>query len=375
MATNYNYLLLNSDDLTSIGELEARERKLTVTLNKSGSVSCSIPLDSDLAYEANELSTSIGVVQNKQIIWTGPIWTKQVDAQSNKMSLTAKSWEEELNYRIIRPAFTDNNTVVHPTEEQTFTNQDAGLIARTLVSIANAQVDMDGITRATHITLPATYPTSQNRTISYTKGQNIGQLINDLSNIEAGFDYYVDPTTRQFIISYSEVINDGVTTIYGRGNDRRDLVLAYEWGPSNLANAGYQTDVSKTVQRMSLAGKSGSSAIVEDVQFMNETGFMFEQYVSLPEVADPDVLLAYGGAEVSVNSRPRKLYDIQPFSYSPHNPNIPEPLVDFNIGDIVSLSAKSGAFDEDKKAVRLFEISIDVDDQDNPKISSIQTSL
>lgn len=365
----WSYYLANTSDMSLIGELPARGKKLDLTLNRPGSAGCSIPLDDSLASSIQTLSTSLIAVRNRIVRWSGPVWTLDVNAPANTLGITAVGWLEELNHRTVRGPYTDLTATLRSTEEQVFVGVDAGTIAQTLLSKANAQRDMNGVVRPTHITWGSA-DTSMNRNREYKKGQGIGDAIKELSDIEAGFDYYVDPTTRQFYVKYDTVIVG--STIKGIGSDKRNIVLSYEWGPANLAGAGYTSDAGRMCNRMQVNGQYGS-AIAEDRSAMDATGFMFEEYVGLtgPGTTDNGILLAYGGAEVAVRAMPQKIYNIQPFAYQAASGQ-PEPFVDYGLGDVVSLSARSGAWTEDKNSCRIFGMSIEVDENGNEKVGSLQ---
>lgn len=88
---------------------QARGKKLDMALNKPGSLSFNLPIDSDEAamcfgYEIRRCIVAycfnrLGVLVPR---WSGPIWTTEVSAPDNKVNVSCVGWDQMLEYRILR---------------------------------------------------------------------------------------------------------------------------------------------------------------------------------------------------------------------------------------------------------------------------------
>jgi len=136
---------------------------------------------------------------------------------------------------------------------------------------------------------------SRVRNLTYQIYQNIGQAITDLSNIEGGFDFEVNPVTRALDIYYGTVKTG--STIFGRGVNRPEVVFGYRWGPSNLSNASRTTDGSKLMNQETATGRYGTGQQTDTASVA--TYGLYEEQQTLSEVVDVNVLDAEWSAEDS----------------------------------------------------------------------------
>ena len=368
----WRYLLADSATLEPIDEIsKAKGRTLSLSLATAGNANFSVPLTDRVGAQIVSLETSILAVQDDEVQWSGFVWTIDDQAQTNQRQITAVGWFEELNHRIIRPPYTDLRPVNVPSQAQDYLNVDANVIIRALVDKANAQRDDLGTLRPTHIT-NGTYDVSNLRTYSAIPGQKIGEEIRKFSQVEGGVDMWVDPITRKLNIYWKQIIAS--SSVYGMGSDKRnDVVLGYNWGPQNLAEAGRQINPDRTVMRLTASSAIGSRR-AEDRAAMDQTGFMFEDQVQLPEAKNVDILAAYAGAEVALRAYPFVLYGIRPFPWSGGN-RVPRPLKDYKLGDIVSATAVQGAFKMEKQPVRLHGMELSIpDDGASEIVTALQTT-
>ena len=368
----WRFLLADSETLEPIDEIaKAKGRNLSLSLATAGSANFNVPLSDRVGSQIRSLETSILAVQDDDIQWSGFVWTIDDAAHTNRRQVNAVGWFEELNKRIVRGPYTDLRPVDVPTQAQDFLNVDASTIIRALLDKANAQLDDLGKPRPTHIT-KGTFDLSQLRTYSAVPGQKIGEEIRKFSQIESGVDLWVHPVTRQLHIYWDQIIAE--SSVYGMGTDKRnDVVLGYNWGPQNLAEAGRQINPDRTVMRLTASSAIGSRR-AEDRAAMDQTGFMFEDLIQLPEAKDVSILAAYAGAEVALRAYPFTLYGVRPFPWT-NTSRVPRPLKDYNLGDIVSATAVQGAFKMQKQAVRLHGIDLDIpDDGATEVVTSLQTT-
>src|SRR5437868_1695941 len=79
----------------------------------------------------------------------------------------------------------------------------------------NAQTDSSFVVRPTHLSFGAAQD-SQARTRSYKRGQNYGQAIQELSDVENGFDIYVD-SARNIVTRPPTAYVDRTSALFGYG--------------------------------------------------------------------------------------------------------------------------------------------------------------
>jgi hypothetical protein len=307
-----------------------------------------------LAPYIESLKTST-IVERGNLKWSGFNWVID-DTTAGTRTVSVVGWKEELDHRVVRQ---------DEEEDLMFSDDDAGYIARKAIQTANEQKDRNGKVRPTHIILPDYWPLSQKRTRSLKRGQKVGQVIDDLASIEAGFDWDVTWDTREFIIYYDTVVEG--STIFGKGQDRPDIFFAYGWGPRNLASAGRQIDPSKMANRIRVESQF-QTVVIEDIDSMDETGFMFEDHVSLPGVIDRDALDAYAASDLVYRGRPVVTYNLAPSLTTGRSPVAGE---DFDIGDVCRLRAKRGAFDVVAQPIRIFSYTVGWSDDGAETLNSV----
>jgi hypothetical protein len=229
-------------------------------------------------------------------------------------------------------------------------------------------------------------PTGANRSRDYEAGQKIGPTLEELSEIESGYDFNI--ATRE------ETINGGRTymrrldirwglvkagtTIRGIGQDRPDVLFAIGWGPKNLRSVTQRHDLSRMCNRFN-AKAPGINSRAQDMTAMDRYG-LWENTENIPdEGVKQEVLQGYAGAEVAYRSNPIRFYDPSPLPIS-SSKRVPWLYDDYSVGDIVYLVARDGAIrigvdDGEPQAIRLFSMSVSIDENDNENISSFVTSL
>lgn len=229
-------------------------------------------------------------------------------------------------------------------------------------------------------------PVGANRTRSYKAGDKIGDGIQELSDIESGFDMRVrmekatisggNTYLRKFDIKWTQVKTG--TTIYGIGQDRPDVVFGFRWGQNNMSSMRETQDGGSMANRVN-GRASGLASMAQDVDAIDEYN-LWEDSVS---ISDPgvtsDILLGYAGAEVAYRSRPTRRFNPQPFPYDGTS-KTPRLFFDYDIGDIIYAVADYGALQvgrdvDGKQPIRVFGFTVDIDEEDNERISGIQTTV
>lgn len=330
----WEFFLARSADMSRIGELtQATARKIVLGPNRSGSFSCSLPIDDELSESTGPLETCIIAERNSEVVWSGPVWTDSDDAAAQKVTVNAVGWFEYLTKR-----FTD--------QRLKFENVDAGTIASTLLANASAQ-------SPTYVTI-GTVETTQPRTISYERYQSVGEAIHALSQIESGFDYEVDPQTRQLNL-YAK-----------RETVRKDVVFGYgDNTPQNLANAIRERNGAEAANWVLAEGRIGAALSTDEASISRYS--LLQDRVTLSDVVSKDVLLAFSGVEVIFRKDPITTYRLV-LPTSDLDRRVPRPFEDFFPGDSVFFYVNKGRFQVSNQRVRVFALSISVDDNGNEKI-------
>lgn len=341
--------------ITRIGELmAAKSRHLILALDKPGSCSFEMTMHHILAEKIQPITTCIIAYKYNQPMWSGPVWTIDEQIDTATMTVNAVGWFELLNHRILHDIKRYITTV-------------GGSIALDLLNTTNAVAPTRIISDATQV------HDTQTRSRDYARWSNIGAAIVELSEIENGFDWTIDPITRTMAFWPSPTLG-GPNPPSPTFNDRTNVVFGYGWGPDNVANLQRQTDSSQIMNTIYVSGKNGTYGPGIDSASIAAYG-AFEEQVSLSEIADPNVLAAFGAEEITFRSTPRIIYSVTPFPHGAAAGRVPDPLIDYGLGDQVYLTAKyPPRISISNQAVRVFGMDITIDDEGNEKLGALQLS-
>lgn len=344
MADGWQYILARADSLETIGPLrDADNRTVSEDLNKSGSSSCSINMKNKLAGLAYPLSTALVVQLDDEVKWSGYITTRSSNASGGRVTISAVGWFERLMFLEIQ-------------QKVTFTSTDAGNIVSALVGLARAQDPRLPITMGS-------VEGTQVRTITYEVGQSIGQAILDLSGLEAGFDFKVDPLTR-------------VLNIYRRiGIYRSDCKWIYLGdGHSRFSNlADVDELVDGTIVRNDIRTQGRYARIqATDASSQYEYG-VFQSTPNLSDVTDSNILAAYSNAEIVYLRQPRVTYTLTPKSSA--QKKVPKLYRDFNVGDTTLLTARKNFISVTDQEQRIFGATLSISKLGVEMLSNLQTSI
>lgn len=344
MAEGWEYILARSRDMKVYGKFKtARDRTLTVDINKSGSASCWIPTSDRLAALAIPWASCIIAQYDGEWLWSGPVSLRRTDMAAGRVNISAVGWFERFMHLLIQAMTT------------THTNVDASVIITDLIAIAQAQDPHFPVTLGT-------VELSQLRTITYNLDQNIGQAIQDLAELEAGIDWQIDPITRKINI-YEQL-----------GVDRPECKWTFigdsKSKQSNLSNCVETLDGSTLVNQIKPRGKYGSG-LAEDLPSQDTYG-VFQEAPALSEVVDINILLAYAAGEIVFRSSPRLTYELTPKPSS--KVVVPKLFRDFNIGDIGYLTARRDFVSVENQAMRMFGATLAISNSGTETITNLQTT-
>jgi hypothetical protein len=353
-ASNWRFFLGTSGSTANIADNRlhelslARSKQFESNLLGAGSASFTYPLSHSYVQDIREIETCLIITRDVRVVWSGPIMQVDEDLANNTAQVTATGWWEELDTRFVEPGQVD---------ALRFTNTptDSTTIAFALLNAANTQRDSTNTLRPTKIT-SGKADVSQARTREYNVGDQISQAIRDLATVENGFDYEINPISRQLDIYYPR-----------KGTLRDDILLGYNWGPKNVANVRIAKDAS-AIRNRHKASNTYMTAVNEDPESIIQYGMRTE----LSNVGDvPDTIAgAYANGEVAFKEQPKTTITV---SMRPDFAS-PEVFRDFEIGDTLLLTARGGRSPLDKQSVRVFGVSVSIDDNGLATISNLRTS-
>lgn len=344
----WKFELANSSNFARIGELtQARERSLNLTLNKGGSFSFKLPLVDDIGSLISEVSTCVIISRlydsgNIIPVWSGPVWTIN-ESTPNDLNIDCVGWLQTLEKRISKPAW--GNPLI-------YSDKDSGDIAFDLLNKSN----LDSAYSSTNYISPGINAGSQLRDITYQPYINILNEIENLSNIEDGYDMLIDPLTKKLNI-YSQL-----ETV------RNNINFEYRSAAQNVTRSSDSSKICNSIYVYSSTGVAQQTDVDSQAQYG-----LFEEAVSLSDATDISILQAYANGEIAVRSRPLRLSSFIPRPFSSQNPNDPRIFDDFNVGDIVYFSINKGRLQIPKQAARVFSASVNFNDTGTESITTIST--
>lgn len=374
----WRFVLANSKDLSPIGHLtQARSRQLTVALNSSGNCQFVIPMDDDLGQQIQPISSAIrtlrvgstGVIEP----WSGYVNTIEEDVSAGMMTVNAVGWQERLGTRLLR-------------RDKIYTAMDDGDIILDLLAEANLTTAPDGsgyVIPVVSGSSPATPTwiqagsklpnegtgglsiyTNATRNFNLQRYTTILQAIQTLIGTENGADVWIDPSTRALNI-YRKRRRILTTVVFG-----------FQWGPENIQQFNRQIDGSTVVNYQLVTGGSATTPQgVDDPASLASYG-LIEATTSLSDLIGANansIMAAYAMGEIAVRKQPRQIFSITPFQWYSGGA-VPEPFVDYNIGDQVRFVARRKPRINIDQQVRIFGMQIGIDDEGNENLGQLQVS-
>jgi hypothetical protein len=367
----WKFILINSNDLSHIGELsQASGKKLDVVLGKPGSASFTYPMNADYAALITPFKSGIKAMRWNRVAsetagqavwdceWSGFILAIDETVDANHMAVSCVGWPQRLARRFVR-------------RDKTYNSVDDGAIVQDLLAEMNLTTTPapesypipipagsnpntptwmtwggtqpnEGVGGAT-----AYVPTTRSKTVQkYTYALS---AIEELMNVENGGDLVCDPLTR------------AVTWHRRYCRVRNDVVFAFQWGPQNIKAFSRNIETDSQINYIVVSGKPGSTPQYAHDQAQQAQIGMLEENVVLSDVMDNNVLLTYAGAEMLVRSSGHITYSMTPFPINYQKPgNVPEAFIDYRVGD----QCKAVAVHDPRvnirgQTIRIFGISIE----------------
>jgi hypothetical protein len=290
----------------------------TQTLNKPSllNVGCQLSsLTDPIVQRLQNLSTQgteLWLYRNGRLVFAGPWITGQI--QNNSLTINAKGLE----------AYFDMMAVV---TDLTFKQIDQFLIGKALVdqwqnlTFGHFGIDTSGIT-ASGVLRDATYLKTE---LDY-----VGTMLYNLSQLQNGFDYWVDPTTRQLNMSYplrglDRSSGEGAIVFDARNVTNTNLLVSV--APQDVASDAYGTGTStgatngtiySSAFNTQLQATYGRSAIMQNFNGVSVQATL-DQYTQALVNARDDVLWVPGPDALVTPDSDLSMYDVgDTVSYTLH---------------------------------------------------------
>jgi hypothetical protein len=350
----WKFFLADSEDLTLQRDItqEARNKELNLSFNRPGNCSFNLPLNGDTYDNSKTNNKAVVILKNGKWVWSGPIWTRNINLNEEKIEISAVGWFEILMYRLID----------YPRNYSSAASNE-GQIVFDLLNLAN----QDHPTWITEGTNTATTPRSK----ILETFTSIGQAILDLSDTEDGFDIYVDPETRQMSLrEWDEFV------------DRKDIMFGYNWGSNNIASLTIEENGGEMRNRYIVTGNTSEAYVYPATsseppsQSQIENNLMTEVLQITEEGANSNFLQAVANAHGAAKEFPLITYQIELKPQGPANPY--ELFEDYNLGDRIYFTAQKqigGRKIIFSHSPRIFGATISIDENGREVVSSLQTTF
>lgn len=397
----WSFYLADAATLTNIGELDqARGRSLTLQLNRPGTASFTYPMsEEEYAGQINPLSSALKCYRDGVLMWSGYVATIDEDISGDRMTVNCAGWLQRLDRRFLRR---DKNYVYVPgaSPPATATAVDDADIIFDLLAEANGVASGEHAAGVNTFALPdppgtytvhwpagsspnlptwikkgaklpnegvggATAYVPAYRGKAYQKYQNILAGMLELTEVENGCDIEVDPATRELNIHRK------------RQRNLSNVIFGFNWGPKNIQQIGRQLDGTTVTNYHVSTGRSGlTPGYADDVNFGYDSQLAYgpmEETTALSDVSETQTLITNSAVEIILRRHPRPVWNLLPFPYTPESENIPEPFVDYRIGDKVYFTAiRAPRINVQSQASRIFGMTVGITEEGNEQITTLQ---
>jgi len=237
--------------------------------------------------------------------------------------------------------------------QKTYTGIDAGQIVSDRITIQNALA-------ATRLRLTGgNIQASVNRTRTYNPGMREDEIIQELSNVERGYFFRVDP------LDGVAGVQGDLKILYPNAGSTREEVR-FEHGPGTVGNVNdFQITYTLPVNRMTASSSNDTggriSSSKQDNTSIGSYG-LFEDEETFSEVTSTTTLGEYATADVVPD--PPVAYTLQP------NATAPKLFDQFDAGDFVRLRIRRGPIDL-FTWVRVTEASLVIDESGVESLAAI----
>jgi hypothetical protein len=386
--------LVKTSNLEKITELNLHSKQLQLVLNQAGVATGWLHLLDENAKYIEELKTSLLCSRNGVPIWSGPIYkcNEASDASTEQLQITAYGWFKRFEKRNVHTGYEWAEMLAKSGKAYTPLSTESALELfyttissppATFSTIAADLINRANIDVPTGITI-GLVPATNSINLKVAQFHPIGELITQLTSIESGFDFHIDPVTREFNIYYNTVRGGTV----GLGRDRGPgIIFTHPGNCKKAERVGYGERVQNRTEAIGQLNNVGKAppGITPSIE---ELG-LYEASESLSDVVNTDILIAYAEIQTLTLERPLKIITFEPKAIGPDDvksnipglpaiSSVPRPFEDYEIGDIVYTTIEKGnrfiVGVPNPQPVRVFAMTIDIDDDGIERVSNIQTT-
>jgi hypothetical protein len=399
--TKWRFNLRQSKDLSLIGELTgASGKSLTLGHNTPGSANWDYSMSDELAKYIQPINTCISAERynwratlalnnagtHGQVwdwIWSGFVLPLDEDWTNDRMKVSCVGWAQRLAMRQLK-------------RDKVYTNVDDAQIYMDLLS----EMNLSNFPDASNYPVPTVvgsnpssptwmywggvkpnegdggvtaYRTRSPISLTKTKNQFVLPIFSELSGIEDGADWLVDPKTR-------------LLQVYRKHCTRHDgikapaVVVAFRWGPNNLAQFSRNVAADQKANYVLVTGAPGVTAGYSDNKTDQAVNGLIESLTQWTDAKDNSVLMAEAAAQIIMRKDGKITYGITPFTYAGDigapPTAVPEPFVDYNpVGDEFMLKASHPVRgDIPMGVVRSFGVTVTIDEENNEQLGQLQVA-
>jgi len=349
----WKFFLANSNDLSLEKDVtsEARSKQLNLSYNRAGACSFSLPLNSENYDHTFSNNKAVMIMKNNEWVWSGPVWSRNINFNEETIDVSAVGWFEILMYRIF-----------YAPKAYSSATWTEGEIAFDLLDMANQDLN-------TWIT-PGTDTSTSPRTKNFETFMSIGEEIINLSDTESGFDMQVDPYTRELNIKE-----------WDDYADRTEIPFGYNWGPNNVSNLTIEENGGEMRNRYIVTGSNGIAYSYPNTsgsapsQSQSDNNLLIEVN-QITEESDPTFLQAVANGNGQLKEVPITTFEMSLKPYGVANPyGIFE---HFNIGDKIYFTVQKQIGERNlvlEYSPRIFGATVNIDEEGREVISSLQTTF
>jgi len=351
-------VLLTDWDYNVVEEINyAKNKQLTTQYNKAGQFSFALNIKESVNVDIFPGISCIRLYRNGVNVWNGVVWTAQgstgTDIQYGCVGFMEYLYHHQLRGRWEYGAdATDFQIATDLITWMPTVDEGGGLLWEE--GLAGHSPPISGI---------VTHGTPQTRgPITYEIGQNIGEAIQALSDIEAGFNMSINYSDGALHLFSWDLFDDKTN----------DVIFGYNRGPENVQNCTWSIDMGRVKNLVNVVGASGGRYYAPP-DFLSQsllTYGVFEDTITASE-ASPNIALALAGEEVLANENPYPIFTITPFPYD-GGVHSYAPFVDYNLGDKVAFYAAEGPLNVVNQAVRIFGIGVSISDEGLEQVQALQ---